>query len=396
MRAAQVTRYGSIAVGDVAKPTPAAGEVLVRVHATSVNAVDWYGFNGRPYVARAADGLAEAEVERARRRLRRRGRGGRRRRRRTSSPATRYTAATAARSRSTSSRTPVVERKPANLSFEEAAAVPRRGAHRAAGPARSRRRAARAAASSSTARPAASARSRCRSRRRSARRCTPSAARATSSRHDSSAPIASSTTRAKTSRAAAPATTSCSTTRATGHGVRCDACSRRTATVVLVGGPRQQRLLGPLGHIVRIKLAAKLGGRTAVVLHREAEPRRSGRAPRADRIGAGAAGDRAALRARADRGGDARDGRRTRTRKDRRDDLMEPALDTNAYNASISNPQPTGGGFSMDRKLRVPRIRVVVLIAGLAAIAAGVAWAAIPNGNGVITACVHKSTGRSA
>ena len=48
----------------------------------------------------------------------------------------------------------------------------------------------------------------------------------------------------------------------------------------------------------------------------------------------------------------------------------------------------------MDRKLRVPRIRVVVLIAGLAAIAAGVAWAAIPDGNGVITACVHKSTGQ--
>jgi NADPH:quinone reductase-like Zn-dependent oxidoreductase len=36
-----------------------------------------------------------------------------------------------------------------------------------------------------------------------------------------------------------------------------------TATVVLVGGPRQRRLLGPLGHIVRIKLAAKLGRRTA-------------------------------------------------------------------------------------------------------------------------------------
>ena len=34
-------------------------------------------------------------------------------------------------------------------------------------------------------------------------------------------------------------------------------------TVVLVGGPRQKRLLGPLGHIVRIKLASKLGSRTA-------------------------------------------------------------------------------------------------------------------------------------
>jgi NADPH:quinone reductase-like Zn-dependent oxidoreductase len=35
-------------------------------------------------------------------------------------------------------------------------------------------------------------------------------------------------------------------------------------TVVLVGGPRGKRLLGPLGHIVRIKLASKLGKRTAV------------------------------------------------------------------------------------------------------------------------------------
>ena len=57
MRAAQVTKYGSIGVSDVAKPTPAADEVLVRVHATSVNAVDWYGFKGRPYVGRVLMGL---------------------------------------------------------------------------------------------------------------------------------------------------------------------------------------------------------------------------------------------------------------------------------------------------------------------------------------------------
>jgi NADPH:quinone reductase-like Zn-dependent oxidoreductase len=34
-------------------------------------------------------------------------------------------------------------------------------------------------------------------------------------------------------------------------------------TVVLVGGPRK-RLLGPLGHVIRITLASKLGGRRAV------------------------------------------------------------------------------------------------------------------------------------
>jgi NADPH:quinone reductase-like Zn-dependent oxidoreductase len=35
-------------------------------------------------------------------------------------------------------------------------------------------------------------------------------------------------------------------------------------TVVLVGGPRQKRLLGPLGHIARIKLASKLHRQPAV------------------------------------------------------------------------------------------------------------------------------------
>ena len=44
-------------VQDVEKPEPAAGEVLVRVRATSLNAVDWYGLNGRPYVARPLMGL---------------------------------------------------------------------------------------------------------------------------------------------------------------------------------------------------------------------------------------------------------------------------------------------------------------------------------------------------
>ena len=262
MRAARVTKYGSIAVarrGEAhagrrggARPRPRdVGERrrLVRVQGTALRRA-------------RADGLAEAQVERARRRLRRRRRGGRRRRRRTSSPATRCTAATAGRSRNTSS--------PARPS----SASPRTSRSRRPPPCRSRasphcRACGITAAcnpgssSSSTVRRAASARSRSRSPRRSARRCTRSAARATSSRRASSAPIASSTTPVKTSRAAAPATTSCSTTRATGPGVRCDACSHRTATVVLVGGPRQQRLLGPLGHIVRIKLAAKLGRRTA-------------------------------------------------------------------------------------------------------------------------------------
>ena len=57
MKSALVRNYGSIAVGDVETPEPAEGDVLVRVHATSVNAVDWYGFAGRPYLARLLMGL---------------------------------------------------------------------------------------------------------------------------------------------------------------------------------------------------------------------------------------------------------------------------------------------------------------------------------------------------
>src|SRR5438270_14056147 len=57
MKAAVVTKYGSLAVIETEKPGPAAGEVLVRVHATSLNAVDWYGFSGRPYLARPLMGL---------------------------------------------------------------------------------------------------------------------------------------------------------------------------------------------------------------------------------------------------------------------------------------------------------------------------------------------------
>ena len=36
-----------------------------------------------------------------------------------------------------------------------------------------------------------------------------------------------------------------------------------TGKVILVGGQRRKRMLGPLGHIVRVKLVSKLGRRTA-------------------------------------------------------------------------------------------------------------------------------------
>jgi NADPH:quinone reductase-like Zn-dependent oxidoreductase len=40
MRAALVNRYGSVKVGEAPKPAPAAGEVLIRVHAATVNRTD--------------------------------------------------------------------------------------------------------------------------------------------------------------------------------------------------------------------------------------------------------------------------------------------------------------------------------------------------------------------
>jgi NADPH:quinone reductase-like Zn-dependent oxidoreductase len=64
MRAAIVRQYGRVTVEERAKPEPAEGEVLVRVHASSVNAVDWYGLNGRPYAARAVVGLRNPKSDR--------------------------------------------------------------------------------------------------------------------------------------------------------------------------------------------------------------------------------------------------------------------------------------------------------------------------------------------
>ncbi|MGN6797561.1 MAG: NAD(P)-dependent alcohol dehydrogenase [Gaiellaceae bacterium] len=52
MRAAVVRAYGTVSVEDVPIPEPGEGEVLVRVRASSLNAVDWYGLHGRPVVAR--------------------------------------------------------------------------------------------------------------------------------------------------------------------------------------------------------------------------------------------------------------------------------------------------------------------------------------------------------
>jgi NADPH:quinone reductase-like Zn-dependent oxidoreductase len=57
MNAAVTHRYGSLALQELEKPAPTEGEVLVRVRATSLNAVDWYALTGRPYVARPLSGI---------------------------------------------------------------------------------------------------------------------------------------------------------------------------------------------------------------------------------------------------------------------------------------------------------------------------------------------------
>src|SRR5690242_18041535 len=48
---------GALRLTDVATPEPAAGEVLVRVRATSVNPYDWHLMRGEPRVARLMPGV---------------------------------------------------------------------------------------------------------------------------------------------------------------------------------------------------------------------------------------------------------------------------------------------------------------------------------------------------
>jgi NADPH:quinone reductase-like Zn-dependent oxidoreductase len=60
MKAAVITRYGSpdvIKILDVPKPTPAAGEVLIRVHAATVNRTDCGELRAHPFFMRFFSGL---------------------------------------------------------------------------------------------------------------------------------------------------------------------------------------------------------------------------------------------------------------------------------------------------------------------------------------------------
>jgi NADPH:quinone reductase-like Zn-dependent oxidoreductase len=55
MKAIVCTRYGSpdvLQLKDTAKPIPKDGELLVKVHAASVNALDWHIMRGKPFIVR--------------------------------------------------------------------------------------------------------------------------------------------------------------------------------------------------------------------------------------------------------------------------------------------------------------------------------------------------------
>ncbi len=67
MKAIIHNAYGSpdvLELQEIEKPTPADDEVLVRVRAASVNPADWYSVTGRPYVGRAAMGLRKPKSNR--------------------------------------------------------------------------------------------------------------------------------------------------------------------------------------------------------------------------------------------------------------------------------------------------------------------------------------------
>jgi NADPH:quinone reductase-like Zn-dependent oxidoreductase len=262
MRAAVLERYGTLAVRDVETPSPGDGEVLVRVRALSVNAVDWYGLMGRPYVARPLMGLVRprsdelgsdfagvvetvgAAVTDLRAGDEVYGCGGR---------FAEYVVAAKA-----------VALKPASLTFEEAAAVPVAGLTALQG-----------------------VRDHGGLRRTGQRLLVNGAAGGVGTFAVQVGKALGAEVHAVCSGRNVEQTRALGAERVfdygredfTRSGERYDvlfdnagsrswAAMRRVltadGTVVLVGGPRRRRLLGPLGHVVRIKLAAIPGARRAV------------------------------------------------------------------------------------------------------------------------------------
>jgi NADPH:quinone reductase-like Zn-dependent oxidoreductase len=127
MKAIIQDRYGPpdvLGLRDVAKPVPGENEVLVRVHAAAVNALDWHYMRGDPYVARLNMGLRGPKV-----RIRGRDFAGRveavgRSVERLRPGDEVFGEADGAFAEYVSAPDGGVDAKPANLTFEQAAAVP--------------------------------------------------------------------------------------------------------------------------------------------------------------------------------------------------------------------------------------------------------------------------------
>jgi NADPH:quinone reductase-like Zn-dependent oxidoreductase len=262
MKAAVQVDYGSLVMRDVETPEPGEGELLVRVRATSLNAADWYEFNGRPYVARPLMGM---------------------RRPRSAEAGTDFAGVVAAVGEGATEFAPgdevygcrngafaeyvlaakAVARKPANLSFEEAAAVPVAGVtalqglrdHGAVQPGQKvlvngaaggvgTLAVQIAKAFGAAVHAVCSTRNVAQARELGATRVfdyTRDDFARSGERYDVLFDNAGSRS---------------------WRSMRAVLASN--GTVVLVGGPREKRLLGPLGHVARAKLAATLDRRTAV------------------------------------------------------------------------------------------------------------------------------------
>ncbi|MEY9996563.1 NADPH:quinone reductase-like Zn-dependent oxidoreductase [Streptomyces sp. V4I8] len=130
MKAVVQDRYGSadqLEFGETDAPVPAVDEVLVRVHAASVNAYDWHLMHGDPKIARLAFGLARPKA-------RIRGRDFAGRVEAVGSGVTGFEPgdevfgeADGAFAEFVCAKDSMVGPKPANLTFEQAAAIPLAG-----------------------------------------------------------------------------------------------------------------------------------------------------------------------------------------------------------------------------------------------------------------------------
>jgi NADPH:quinone reductase-like Zn-dependent oxidoreductase len=67
MKAIVYTQYGPpdvLQLAEVAKPAPKDNEVLIKIHASSLNPLDWHGMRGKPYVMRILGGLRKPKATR--------------------------------------------------------------------------------------------------------------------------------------------------------------------------------------------------------------------------------------------------------------------------------------------------------------------------------------------